>query len=125
MLFSTQRFQRAVHFLAQLVAAFGKAMPSFALPATLPFELTVAGRFDEVQDVWRVMQNGIGAAGTQLHIGVIDIRVELTVFGFDIGFQCSQRSRYRLSRPQLYRSGSFTSLMSLLLAFTITSRPLL
>ncbi len=77
----TQRFQRAADFLAQFIAAFGKAtriavLPSDSLNAPEP---AVACGFDKVQDARRIVQNGVpGAVGAQFHayVSVINVRTD-------------------------------------------------
>lgn len=61
----TQRFQRAVDFLAQLIAAFreGNSVLLCFQRFTYRLELAVACGFDKVQDVRRIVQNGVCAVG--------------------------------------------------------------
>ncbi|VEC33833.1 Uncharacterised protein [Escherichia coli] len=53
-----QGFQRAVDFVTQLVATFRERNTVLLCfqRVTYRFELTVTGGFDEVQNVWRIVQ---------------------------------------------------------------------
>lgn len=50
------------------------------------FELIVIGGFDEVQNVWCIVQNGVCVVGVQFYIGVIDVWELMQIFSFDVCF---------------------------------------